>query len=1342
MKKIISILIVIVMLASSVVAMIPASAAKLSYEPDWADLKSRSMYEAFFMDGSEYNLETFWKKYLVTRESNLLSMNANVEKLSEATSDADKKSNACVYVSKIRFAVNANTKYEYELKVKSNSINNFGGVVFAMSSDNIAYSVYGGFNNSNHIATNESWKTQSHIITIHGDYTKRDPYVDDSYMGDSKYFEELELDSEGFASLMILYDGMQVSVYAKDKTGEYVQMGDTVTLASGSTLAFGAFSRAIDVNNNRTVSIKDAKITALNADAIDAMKASGEIADNGAAALEELIQQIKLEYKEVSYTAESWEALQVAIRQAELVIEDPYATEDDVYIAMTDLEMAIFDLEDAPIDTSELEQLISDVKSLEKVKDKYNLISLNMLLKAATAGEELIASIEDGNEHTQADVAAAIENINEKIKSLKYKDGTDAPFEPVPPTVLTALKTEIDACKLLVKADWQGDAAAWTAFEQELVKAETLYNNVNALQEDVDVMVVSLQAKKAALKATINKTSLKAEIDAAKLLVKDDWQGDAALWTAFEQELANAEALYNNASALQADVDAMAASLQTKKAALKKTVVKTALKTEIDAAKLLVKEEWQGDEAAWTAFEQELVAAEALYNNVAALQTDVDAMVVSLQTKKAALKVVDKSALKTEIDADKLLLKADWQGDEAAWTAFEQELANAEALYNNAAASKADVEAMVVALQTKKAALKKTVVKTTLNSEINVCKKYNKDAWQGDADAWTALEQELVKAEEILAKVDATQEEVDAMAESLKTKKEALKVTIYNKAALATLIGMCKEVKKDDWQGDAEAWTAFETELAKAEALYADPYTDQTNPNSAVNGVIDSLQAVKKLLKKSIVKTALKTAIDDAKLLKKDEWQGDAEAWGVFEAEIAKAEALYADAKATQTDVDAMTASLKTKKDALKITVIKTALKTEIDDCKRYNMAGWQGDADAWTAFAEELANAEALYADAKATQEAVDAMTASLKTKKEALKITVNKNTLKATIDLCKQYAKDAWQGDVDAWTAFAEKLAAAETLYADAKATQEAVDAMATSLQGKKDVLKVTVYNINALKKLIDNYNTLQQEVWQGDVDAWTTFAEELAKAEALYADPYTDQEDPNLAVNEMIDSLQAKKAALKVTIFNRDILEKIINDCKALEKDAWQGDEAAWTAFEQELANAEAVYANADAIQSEINGMIDSLQVKKAALKATPEPETEAPTTDAPATEAPTTDAPTTDAPTTDAPVTDAPTTDAPTTEAPTIEAPTTEAPTTEAPTTEAPTTEAPTTEAPTTEVPTADATGTDTSATEKPTTDGTTGTYTKTGGCSGAVVTTSVIVGIVTTLGAALVIKKKD
>ena len=1222
MKKIISILIVIVMLASSVVAMIPVSAAKLSYEPDWADLKTRSMYEARFMDGSEYNLETFWKKYLVTRESNLLSMNINAEKLSAATTDADKKSNACVYVSTIRFDINSSTKYEYELKVKSNSSNNFGGVVFAMSSDNIAYSVYGGFNNSNHIATNESWKTQSHIITIHGDYTARYPYVDDSYMGDSKYFEELELDSEGFASLMIVYDGLQVSVYAKDKTGEYVQMGDTVTLASGSTLAFGAFSRAIDATHNRTVSIKDAKITALNDAAINAMKASGEIADNGASALEEMLQQIKFEYKEVAYTAESWEALQIAIRQAELVIDDPYATETDVYIAMEDLEMAIADLEAADIDTSELEQLISDVRSLEKVKDKYNLISLNMLLKAATAGEELIASIEDGEEHTQADVAAAIENINEKIKSLKYADGTAAPFEPVPPAVLTALKTEIDACKLLIKADWQGDAAAWTAFEQELVKAETLYNNANALQADVDAMVVSLQTKKAALKGSINKAALKAEIDASKLLVKEEWQGDVAAWTAFEQELAAAETLYNTSS-VQADVDAKAVSLKAKRDALKKTVNKTALKTEIDAGKLLVKAEWQGDADAWTAFEQELVAAETLYNNAAALQADVDAIVASLQTKKAALKTVDKAALKVEIDAAKALVKAEWQGDEAAWAAFEQELAAAETLYNNPEAAKADIDAMATSLQTKRTALKKTVIKTTLKAEIDVFKKYNKDAWQGDADAWTALEQEVVKAEELYAKADATQEEIDAMTESLQTKKEALRVTIYNKAALATLIGICKEIKKDDWQGDAAAWTVFETEFAKAEALYADPYTDQTNPNTAVNGVIDSLQVAKKALKKSI---------------------------------------------------------------------IKTTLKDEIDDAKRYNKAGWQGDAAAWIAFETELAKAEAVYADVNALQTDVDAIAASLKAKKDALKITLNKNALNDAIAICKQYAKDAWQGDAAAWTAFETELAKAEALCVDTTATQESIDAMVTSLNGKKEALKVTIYNINALKTLIDNCNTIQKDVWQGDAAAWTAFEEELAKAEALYADPYTNQEDPNLAVNGMIDSLQAKKNALKVTIFNRDVLEKIITDCKAIQKDEWQGDVAAWTAFEQEIAKAEAIFANANATQEEVNGMIDSLQLKRNALKATPAPETNAPATDAPITDAPSTESATTDVTTgTDAPATDA--------------------------------------------------TGTGTT-TDAPATETSTDTYTKSGGCSSAVVTTSVIVGIVTTLGAALVIKKKD
>ena len=263
MKKIISILIVVVLLFSSVATMIPISAAKLSYTPNWLDLKNRTKYIAYYPDGSTYTLTDFWTKYSVTRETNLLSPKTKAN-----------GAPACSYISTIQFAINSNTRYEYHVKVKSNSVNNFGGVVFAISPDNVTYHAYGGFNNSNHLST--QWSNQSHIITVHGDYTAREPYVGSEYVNDSKYFEELKLDSEGFASLKIAYEGLKVTVYAQSSTGEFVQMGQTVTLVSGSKLAFGVFNRNGSSTVNRTVSLKDAKIYALNDTATTAMAASGE----------------------------------------------------------------------------------------------------------------------------------------------------------------------------------------------------------------------------------------------------------------------------------------------------------------------------------------------------------------------------------------------------------------------------------------------------------------------------------------------------------------------------------------------------------------------------------------------------------------------------------------------------------------------------------------------------------------------------------------------------------------------------------------------------------------------------------------------------------------------------------------------------------------------------------------------------------------------------------------------------------------------------------------------------------------------------------------------------------
>lgn len=355
MKRLLSLLIVVAMLSVSAVLMIPTSAATTAetktYTPNWLEHKNNQMFEAFkAASGNYFDLASFWNYYSVTREENLLSATLS----SKVTGDTNAPEST--YLSKVRFDITETTKYEYTVKAKSNvtsvNSNNFGGVPFAISPDNLAYTAYGNFNNTNAFASAPS-KTQSFIITIHGAYESRDPYVGDEYMGDDKYFEELELDSEGFASLKIVYEGLDVTVYAKNTAGTFVQMGETVTLVEGSQVAFGLYSRNSNTSHNRTASIKDAKITALNEESVEYMEKgeegfknnNGGEDDRDLSALEDLLYDIEINYVEEDYTPESWAYLESAVHQAELMIDDTSYSQDDIDVAVEDLQYAMDCLE-------------------------------------------------------------------------------------------------------------------------------------------------------------------------------------------------------------------------------------------------------------------------------------------------------------------------------------------------------------------------------------------------------------------------------------------------------------------------------------------------------------------------------------------------------------------------------------------------------------------------------------------------------------------------------------------------------------------------------------------------------------------------------------------------------------------------------------------------------------------------------------------------------------------------------------------------------------------------------------------------------------------------------------
>lgn len=334
MKKIISAFLVAVMIIASIAAMIPISAAEMkgSYTPDWAVLKDQQKYIAYDKNGNEYNLVNYHKELTTTRESNLLSANR-------------KSSGGEVsYISKIYFKITATTKYEYDVMVQSHTTNKYGGVPFAISTDNKVYFLYGAFNNKND-SDSTNYPNYSYAIGAHGGYENKCTSSNDQ--ANPKFFQKCELDSEGFATLRFIYDGLTVTVMVKNSAGKYVQIGDEITLESGSKVAMGIYSRNGDTNNNRTVGIKNAVVTGLNEESVTYMQSTGvdvdvEIVETeepgvyDSTELEAAIEEAQA-LKEVEWTGITYKMVMNAVTAAEALLESGTATQSEIDAKTADI---------------------------------------------------------------------------------------------------------------------------------------------------------------------------------------------------------------------------------------------------------------------------------------------------------------------------------------------------------------------------------------------------------------------------------------------------------------------------------------------------------------------------------------------------------------------------------------------------------------------------------------------------------------------------------------------------------------------------------------------------------------------------------------------------------------------------------------------------------------------------------------------------------------------------------------------------------------------------------------------------------------------------------------------
>ena len=321
----------------------------------------------------------------------------------------------------------------------------------------------------------------------------------------------------------------------------------------------------------------------------------------------------------------------------------------------------------------------------------------------------------------------------------------------------TALKAQIDRALALVPADYS--AASYNALKPILAAAQNVYASDSVKQPEVDSETAKLKAAIDAL--SVDKTDLNNTIADAKSKTKEHYSD--ASWANLQNILAEAEKVTNNPSAKQSEVDhvneklkAAIAGLNTDKTELEKQLADANSKTTSDFSP-----------ETWAALEEVKKAAQAVEDNAAVTQAQIDDAAKKLKATIDALNV-DKTKLQEQIKDAATKQEADYSPK--SWNEFKNAEIKAKEINNQTTPlpKQSEIDAATKALQDAIKAL--AVDKTALQNAINTANSKRKEEYT--TQTWKALEEALAAANPVNADKATTQSKVNAATEKL---EEAIK---------------------------------------------------------------------------------------------------------------------------------------------------------------------------------------------------------------------------------------------------------------------------------------------------------------------------------------------------------------------------------------------------------------------------------------------------------------------------------------------------------------------------------------------------------------------------------------
>ncbi len=308
---------------------------------------------------------------------------------------------------------------------------------------------------------------------------------------------------------------------------------------------------------------------------------------------------------------------------------------------------------------------------------------------------------------------------------------------------------------------------------------------------------------------------------------------------------------------------------------------------------------------------------------------------------------------------------------------------------------------------------------------------YTADSVKAVNDAVAAVEAGVKKSQQ--AKVDAWAEAIE----------EAIKALAplggCDYTALDAQIKAYEELVKADYKPSSWDESGVDAAYAAAKEIAPDMIADEAGANQkAIDDAADALAAAIAKLDKVANKGALAAAIAEAKLLNEEDYTPESWAEADLETAIAEAEAVYANADASDDEVAEAIAALEAAEFFLTKKADKAALKAAIDAAKllkaeNFTPTSWL-EADLELMIEE----AESVYNDDNADEESVSNAIEALENAVDTLVPVADKAALKAAIDT----EVKTENATAETLKAYEDALAAANDVYADGDATQDAVN------------------------------------------------------------------------------------------------------------------------------------------------------------------------------------------------------------------------------------------------------------------------------------------------------------